>query len=609
MKKLNILTIILSIMIIGFGISNNKHDKYLDKYSLAEISIYDNHTTYSDFVNILEQNANENNLILLNNRLYNDEISWFCIGKICDLTTNDYYSTINDNEAKKTIPIKLEYETKIFPFSKLENISIENISFTLVGNNSSFSDFINSLENDGINVKYNNTKHVQQTSRIFNISIIILILLYLITLFSRSKEYLLGKYNGLYMFEATRRIMLSNFIIISVGTFLTVSILFLICNNDNFVFFILKDLIVRFIWVYLFVVATEFCVCFHSRKQYDFKNINTQIIKISKTLTFLILVIIILLSNINVSQIGEELTYLIDKEENIPAEEFNEYYTYALTLYGNVDLDYMSSVVDPRHVKFYKETEEKFNGIVSDFQNYPTDYPIINENYLQLIGNDIKLDNKKINILVDTDNLEYDISDANEVKVIDSTYPYINSDTGLIEEYNGPIYVINSNIIDSIDPTLISVILQHNNYYLKADPKELDTIKKNLELDQNMTEFYNVNSISNDYTTKIKTEFINNITSLSFYFILTSTCLIMFIMYNYELKEKEIALRYYFGDNIFKMISIEILKLFIAILLIQLINVNIYTLSYSIILILISSIMYMLVYTKINNNKHEIIKE
>lgn len=178
------------------------------------------------------------------------------------------------------------------------------------------------------------------------------------------------------------------------------------------------------------------------------------------------------------------------------------------------------------------------------------------------------------------------INNEFQFELVTSPYqkvPDINDETGLIDYYSGPLTVIDSSAIDSIDPSLIAAQLYVNNYYLKLNDKEMNevmNIRSKLHLQTNTSGLYNVSEISQQFVFVQKQQFTTNMVRLTAELLLITINIILYISFRTELKEKEFVIRYYSGSSLASIYLSEIWTIMLACAPLSILFFNKYSLCY-----------------------------
>lgn len=529
--------------------------------------------------------ADDSNVIALNSRISKGEIAWYCIGSACDLQVNEYYSTINNSQAKKVLPVKLKDDINIYNFDSIDNINVKNLTISVIGDSQDIKLFKERLNDTNIEYTSNATQEyfTHGNSNIYSL-IIMSSLMLIISLLALAKKYIIDKYNGLLLIEAYQRIILSSGTIIISSFILVLLIEYLLINNDPFfINMITIYLTVGFV-VGCIILITELILCTIIRRLEHFKKMANNVGKWSKILLLMSLFGISIYIQRDATAIGADFETILELNSASIPNKFNEdYYTYGLAMYGDVDLNYISDVIDPLHVEFYSKTEALYQGILASFQNNTFDYPVVNENYLKYMNIDTtEIDSTKINFLTTDDNLNSGVN-TNDIHVLSDDYKYIDADKGTIQTYSGPIYVINESVIKDIDPTLISLLMQSNTYYLNLDDDDdLDNVEKLLKelgLEQNVTDFYHPQDISSNLYVYLKSEFRSGFIILFTLIIIWFVDVLIYMYYTLELKRRKLSILVISGESKLRLILKECIIIWAMMFLPLLIQYSIYSLT------------------------------
>lgn len=603
MKFLKLITIMLLIVVAGLKHSDSTKLDFLENYTTSAVTISNDTFNQDEYYSELTKLADDTEVILLNSRIEDGEINWYCIGSECDLGKNEYYTTYNDAKAKDVLPIKNNSKERIYSFEKLDSISTAHLNFNIIAKESnSIEEFQTSIEKIGLGVTHASGSEQLHSNPTSTVLIIGLIIMYLITLIATAKKYLLDKYNGKYAYEAIFKNMIVNAITCFVSVCLLLLIVYFELNNSSLFANQLIGLIFLSIFLCLIITLLEAIACIVTRTFGRYTILSNTLPGYTLMLLFVSTLSIAIIANIYVSKSSVNIVRLIQNAQFVPSSDLDNYYTYTLTFYGDGSLgfDYMENYVDPAHVTFYKETENKYSGIVTCFQNCPNDYSIVNENYLNYINRDIDIDPSKIN-LITSQRFDEIPQTVNQVITNDDTYPYISQDTGLIDTYTGPLVVINSSVIDTIDPTLVSTTLQSNNYFLKLeqdDINEINLLRNELDLEQNTSQLYPVTSISSDFATEQRQHLLANLNTLIISITLLIINLLMLIFYRFEIKRQRFMLEYIHGTRAFNSIKNESIIVLSPMILATLLKFNSYTIIF---LLLVSILVIVLASFKYNN--------
>lgn len=556
MKRLKVITIVLLVLTFALRYSNNHQQDVLNNYQQAAINLENPDMKVDDYYEWLKSAADQSDVILLNSRLENDQINWYCIGTKCDLEADQYYSTTNDSQAKLVLPFKVTRPTKIYSFASLDNIPVNHNSFTILAlDDQGISDFQERLESDGATVTTASGSERLLKEQVSTILILGLLCMYLITLIATAKKYVLDKYNGKYLYEALISSAITNGLIVLIASVLGFILIFFKLDNTSLFIHQLNSLLFMLVGLYLLITACEWVICCIVRRIYSYKDIANTLSKYNLVLLFFASLLPAIVANVYATKAEVNIVNLIADARAIPDQQLSDYYSYALTFSGDgaAGLDYLQEYIDPQHVLFYKATESEYNGIVTCFQSCSTNYPVINQNYLEFTNNDVEVDSSQINLVTNEQIADVPAS-VNQVIEPDDTYSYINQDSGLVETYTGPVYVINSNVIDDIDPTIVSVTLQINNYFLKlADEVDLaavNSLRTSLNLDQNTSELYPVSAIANDFASEQKQMLQSNLDMIGLSITLVILNLIMYISYRFEILNQRFSLQYVHGQSL-----------------------------------------------------------
>lgn len=611
MSKLKVITLFFIFTIGSVIVVNTRGNKVLDSYPHQEVSITANQMSINSYRKILEIAADESNVALLNQRIVDDQLGWYCIGRLCGLNPDEHYSSFNDKTAKKVLPINTEQNLKVYDFSKLDSVYTKDNLFTVVGTDKAIKNLTKALGQAQITVKINQTEELTVKNRLPYIIVGSLVILYILAILSSRKKYVLNKYNGLYYEEEIKKIILRT-LIAAICSSLLIGLLLLLYLNNNVLWLciipsILKVIaIISLIWI---IIESSFCGYF--RKFFIYQKIANSLSPISGVLLVLLLFVTSMLGAYYFSITANNYKQFRAQLEALSLGGLEDYSTYGLTMSGEFDFQYMSSVVDPKHVEFYKKTEDKYNGIVMDFQNYSFDYPVVNQNYLDYYKISANTDSTKINLLT-TDEQTSVPPGVNKVIISNDEYQYIDIDTGLLASYQGPVYVIDSEAIEGIDDSLVSIALQANNYYLKLDGKQLEEIYKlinNLNLDQNITNIYKVSSISNNYRVYVANKLVSNVITMVAVVSMTFINLWLLINYRFEQKKQRFVLEFLFGKSFIKLLLSECMKLLMPMILAIVFIPNIYTITYMLVITTSVLIQCYKKYSVLIEDKVDIIKE
>lgn len=615
MKYIKTITAILLVLMISLMYSDNNALKILDKYSISSIIISSENINIDDYYSQLQQAADNNNIILLNNRIAeNEELNWYCIGASCDLNDKEYYTNYNDSNAKSVLPIKGDKKVKFYSFKLLSNISLSHLNFSVIGeNDTSIEQFKSEIKKMGFNVEEGSSYEKIHNNLVFVLLSIGFITMYVIALMKEAKKYLLDKYNGKFVYESVLGILKYNGITI-LGA-LTVSLILVYVKLDNFELFRIQviGLMLITLIIYLVISVLNITVCIIIRRYGTYTSLANTLPKNSLILLLVTSLSVAIVCNIYITKSGFNISNLIAKSQSIPESSLDNYYTYSLRFYGDgaLGFDYMENYVDPQHVNFYKNTEEKYDGIVSCFQNCPTEYPIVNGNYLSYINRDVKLNRSKVNLLTSVKNSEVP-KEVNQVITDEDKYPYVSPDTGLINVYEGPVIVINSSISEEVDSTLVSTALQRNSYFLKltsSDMADIEKMKQDLNLEQNISDLYPVTSISSSFATEQKQKLVENFNVLILGVILLIINTVMYIYYRFKIEEKRFFLEYLHGSSRLKVMSREVLWVLLPSFVATALIFNVYTFIFTVMLVLVVIIIIALKYNRLIANVSELMKE
>ncbi len=611
MKKLKfIITIVITFL--SLQVVTIKHqDNILNQINYQSISVQNSNLNFNQYVSTLTKISDDNDILMLSSHVKDEHTDWYCVGSKCGLNGDEYYSTENDSKAKAVLPVDQYGNPKVKSFSQLNNISTSNIAFTLIGNDKNIKSAIQDLDKSVIGIEQNNTGGGATLSNISEILIYIfaLSLIWVTILTFQSKQYILEKYNGLYFNESIKPIFITTLVPILFSSGLSFVVISLKLDNHLLFSYLLPYLLRTLCFVIIGLTSIELIICLFARRT-SLKYANVSNKQLNAVRIVVILVIMISASNVAVS--GYSIAYSIDKLNSLPPSKYDDYYTYGLRMPGSFDFDFADKVIDKGNVEFYKATEDEFNGIVTSFNDHGSN--VVNINYLQAINRDINLDEDFINILV-SDNT-YDNVDlpsyAKLVPVDNDTYPYLDWETGLVNYYTGPVVVINSNAIskiDNIDTTIVSMYLQVNNYYLTGDLKKLENVRHDLNMDDYFIEFYDVPSISNDYSIMMyKRLFVSSLALL-----ITTTSIICFIIIylklNFELNKKDFAIKFYTGQDIRKKFNRTAIFLLLPSFIIFFVNPSVGFIVYFLALLIICLIVNNHYFKKQIKNNPQYIRE
>ncbi len=617
MKNLKLVTVGLLIILIGLTYSDKHSLDYLHSKTIESVTIESQDASFNQYFNSLLQLADSSDIILLNSRFDGDTINWYCLGTDCNLSEGEYYATANDKNAKQVIPVILYFNPMIYPFESVENFSMASNTYTLIGDSDNISSFIKAAGQQFVVIE-DSSVEVYPHQNINLILICGLLVMLVITIIANGKKYLLDKYNGKYFSEVLVQILKNNIIAIFASAIIVTLLLFVNLNNTQLFLRQIPTIYIIYIVLLVLLTIVELIICLVFRRLFSYKNLSNTISKYCLVLLFLSTLIIGLVANVLVIQAGSNVRWIVDSMANVPPLEVDEYYSYFLRIAGTgaSAFEYFEEYVDPNHVEFYKQTEEQYSGVVSCFTNCSFDYPIVNSNYLNYIKRDISIDDSKIN-LISKEPVPDIPSSFNPVYDENDQYPYIESSTGLLETYNGPIAVINSNVIDDIDPTLISSALQMNSYYLKLDDaqlSEVNQLRKELGLEQNVSDLYKISSISNRFVTEQKQALKQNLNILITSIGLTILNLLMCISYRFEINKLKLSLAYLHGEtklNILKSeIEYAIVPLVISTMIISVMyRTIVYGITFLAALTLIAGIYTYYNWRKVENNISQLMKE
>lgn len=614
MKNIKWVIIFILLTFTVFLSTHITNESQISNIYSQEIAITGVQRSLSDYYSLLVENADDNNIVILNAQNVHGDISWYCIGTKCDLNDDEYYTTYNDSGAKNVLPFKMNSEINIYSFSMLKNIDISNMTFTLIGDEENISSFLTDISNYEFGVTTNDTNEMKiNQTKLITLSLLSLMLMYVIVIFTNSKQFVLEKYNGVSLFENFRAITFAYLKACVLLSLISVIILYLtLDNNTLFIKSIPIMLILSLVCIFITVIV-ECIISLVVRKLTSFSSMANSINNFSKNILFINFILIMSFVGVRVSSVGFNIHELLVEKSNLPSQTVSELYTYSLTSYGNVDLNYLNEVVDPLHAEFYEMTEDKYGGIVAAFQNYPTEVPIVNENYLEYIGKQYdEISSSTLNLLTTTPSESYGYNDINIIKASEESYPYIDQTTGKIKSYTGPLLVINSDIAKQFDPVLVSIALQSNTYYLNIDSTQLEAVNEliaNLGLSQNVSSFYHPNSIGNDYYVYIKTEFVKNITILAILLLVLGVNFSLYVTCRYKMNKRKIALQYVNGDTVFKLLFQESFSILVVLIMITLIMRNIYNTAFTIFLGLAILMINMCLIRKILNSVNNQLKE
>lgn len=609
MKLLRVITYIFFTSIFVFFYTSEEFSS-TSTFLTQDIIINAKISDTQEYEQVLKKYADDTDVVLVNQRLVENEANWYCIGQKCNLENNEYFSTKNDKNAKAVLPIRTLRNNKVYSFELLKNISTSNNIFKVAGNKSSIENFIDS-DIEGISISQTESHMRSSNKSQYFMLLIIFITMYSLTIIINMKQYALNKYNGKYFKEEFQLILFRNLKLVLGTTPLYIGAMYIFLNNTGLWMISIRYILLVTIINYIILVAIESIICSLSRLFYSPAKSANVVSNFASYTLLLVYFPIAMLSCIYTANacIDIERLYKQNSEHvNIPSD----YYTYGVTYPGmNIDLKYMSKVFDPKHAEFYKETEDKYNGIVMCFSNCPTDFPIVNENYLKFINHDVALDDKLVNFLVSEDNGGSEPG-VNTVYVSNDKYPYLDQSTGLVNYYRGPVYVMDSNLVNKIEASAISQALQYNNYYLQLDSaglKEVEKLKLHLGLEQNISALHTATSISNNFKYTLQKQLRRTLMGLALLISTNTIIILLYESYRFELKKRKFLLNYLYGYDFNKQVGLEILKVGLPIIIASIILFNKYSLIYLIFMLTLVTILILKKHHQLITNSIEITKE
>ncbi len=584
MKRIKQVTAILIFIMIGLITGVNNFSEVLNDYTVQTITINNSTMNLAEYKETLTESLGAD-AILLSVHAENGIPNWYCLGSLCNLDKTEYYSLTNDQVAKAIIPLKLAENYKIYSFESLNNIYTGHNSYTLVSRTNNIDHIIKRIADNGLVVDSSATKMQTIGNSKMLICIVSMLCLYLIAIVTEFKRYVINKFNGKLVSEEFKMIILQTTTLLFISLVIEIPLMYVLVYNTPLLINLIPKVFLGMIIVAILFIILNFFACLYVNKHISYKKVTNTVSKYINIAAYTSLIVILLLSATNFWKINQSLNYIMEKKDQLPPSELNDYYTYSLRMYGAVDLNYMDEVVDPLHAKFYRMTEDKYNGIVMDFDNYSADYPIVNSNYLDYIDYHPKLNSSKINLLIPpTSNQVENNNQYNEVLINDEKFPYINWETGLIEYYSGPLIVVNKNVTTNVKDQDISVNIQSNNYFLQVDNKtqlmQLRALINNLNLDQNMSDLYPVTAISSDYKLFCKQQLKLYMLYQGVQTILIGISLIMYLTYRFKLNETRFIIKYCFGKQSYSIVMREQLLITIAFLPLLVISPTKYTIMY-----------------------------
>ncbi len=614
MTKTKFLILFFSLFLIGQTII------YIQKHSTTTNYNYENYIINNDTYKIDELSkifdivSSDNHTTILYS-VYDQETKTFqayCSSVNCPFNEVDYYSTKNDKHATKIIPIMTKKKTNIYSFTTLTEFDISSLSLTFVGSNSDISKTLNELKKYGIT--YSKNQAIEGNSNlVYDLLIIfftVITLIFMIIESFISRKYIIERLNGYYLKESFT---------ITASKTIKMSIIPIVLNlliidfqlNNNVLFTNLFPKVLYMYLIYIFALLFfQFIICVYYRRKI---NTITYFNPIQTVALISLLILTLAGSSTFAYMTIDSLVYNIEKISKLPPSKFNNYFTYGVTMPGVYSFDIANNVVDPRNVEFYMRTEDDYHGIVSSF-DIDTNYGVVNYNYLDAVNINLDLNKSYVNILVNDNSLD-NMTYPDFVKIVkcsDQTFPYIAWDTGLVEYYDGPVVVINHNLVSKIDTIgdyLVPMHLQNNNYFVTGNISELNAIIKDIQFEDYMIGLYTVPSIANHFTNLEFERLIKNGSCLLFITFLELILISIYLKTTFEITKKQMAIKYFNGQSLLQLLLHSRRVILLSICLPILVDPSAYTVIYCLLLVIAVTLLIKQEYTKLTKHKHKYIRE
>lgn len=391
-------------------------------------------------------------------------------------------------------------------FDKIEKFSLEEIQVALLGESEQNIEYINALKDAGFqvetNVKFNNITFFKG----FNISMIVVLMLFnalaiILYVIQCKKKYSILKIEGFSEFEVVNLELKKYkiYTIVLVSAIIIEVLVSAVLWSGDFALYLLRFQPITIIIYALFICFTRWVATFYY-KIINVMNVKNGVVNSIFVIPLILLVILISFMILNV--VGEFMDAIDGYGESKKNyEEVSELYGYStVPIYTDIaDAAYIgdSTSRDEALYRFYIETQNELNGTIMSIFDYDEKHKAvnINTNYLKFnkiydengkvlesnnFGVTAKLVPLKYKGKVNGDNIIY-IKDNQELK-------YIKNSSGEIKTINDYMYIDVANFstleelsdypdIYALDNMIISPMTMQN-YYIKTDKNNPNGVTK-----------------------------------------------------------------------------------------------------------------------------------
>lgn len=417
---------------------------------------------------------------------------------------NAYYTNFDGKLPRKYPGI---YNTiTINPFEKISKFSLEEIQVALIGKNERNIDYINALKDAGFQVETNVEFDNATFFKGFNISMIVVLMLFnalviILYVIQCKKKYSILKIEGFSGFEVIKlelkKYRLCTVVLVS-GIIIEVLVSALLWSGE-FAIYLLEFQVIPIIIYVMFICFTGWTATFY------YKIINVMNVKngVVNSIFLIPLILLVILISFMLLSISDNFIDAIDGygKSKKYYEEISELYEYStVPIYTDIaDAEYIgdSQSRDQALYKFYIETQNELNGTIISIFDYDEKHKAvnINTNYLQFnkiydengkvlesadLGVTAKLVPLKYKGKVSGDNLVY-IKDNQKLK-------YMKNSSGEIKTISDYMYIDVANFstleefsdypdIYALDNMIISPMTMQN-YYIKTNKNNPNGVTK-----------------------------------------------------------------------------------------------------------------------------------